>query len=71
MNSILPTFHETPWGYESISRDGAHTYVITSNSIDYDVTHYWEGNPTGEFLGTSTTPAGMAREHYALASLSE
>lgn len=61
----LPSFRQTPSGYESTSRDNAHTYVITFNSVDYDVIHYWEMNPNGEFLGTSSAPAKMAREHYS------
>ena len=62
----LRPFKETQHGYETVSRNGEHTYVITFNGIDYDVTHYWVFNPVGELIATATsTPSSAAREHYA------
>lgn len=60
----LPSFRETRNGYESESRDGQHLYVITFNSIDYDVTHFWAQNPVGELIGRTASPTRLAREHY-------
>jgi hypothetical protein len=63
-STTLPSFRQTPYGYESTSLDGEHTYTITFNSIDYDVTHYWSQNPNGELIGRSASPATLARKHY-------
>jgi hypothetical protein len=48
-----------------MSRDSQHTYVITFNGIDYNVTHYWAQNPNGELIGRTASPSSMARQHYA------
>jgi hypothetical protein len=66
--NTLPSFRETRHGFESLSTDGQHTYVIAFNSIDYDVTHYWAQNPQGELIEqTSDLGFGfrIARNHYA------
>jgi hypothetical protein len=63
IKNTLPSFRETRFGYESTSRDLEHTYVITYNGIDYDVTHYWSQNPQGELIGRTASPAHLAREH--------
>jgi hypothetical protein len=59
------TFRETPYGYESNTLQG-HMYTITPNSIDYDVTHYWEEATGGELIDRVPlyhAPA-VARQHF-------
>jgi hypothetical protein len=68
MQTTLPSFRETRYGYESVSRDGEHTYLITFNGISYDVTHYWAQNPNGWLIARVNEihqAPQTARNHYA------
>lgn len=59
------TFRERPYGY--LATAGDHSYVISFNSIDYDVTHYWHHNPCGQLLDHAYDFAGaaaIARKHF-------